>query len=79
MEKSRACSIFGAGNADNCKKSHVFQNDLLIEASGGAFFAFVYGHVGKELNAEGVAVPEGVKGCHERFLISRKAGKFLPS
>lgn len=33
--------MFGAGNADKCKKSHVFQNDSLFEASGGAFFAFV--------------------------------------
>jgi hypothetical protein len=43
------------------------------------FLLLFMGMLEKELNAEGVAVPEGVKGCHERFLISKKAGKLLPS
>lgn len=53
-----ACSINRVEKTVDCKKCLVFQNDLLPEASCGALFAFICGHDGKRLNAEGFAGPK---------------------
>jgi len=62
------CSIFGTGNAWLCKKSHVFQYDLLCKASGGALFAFKYGHVGKRIERKRLCGIQRSKGMSKKVL-----------
>lgn len=63
----------------NVKKVMFFRTIRCLRRQVVLFLLLFKGMLEKESNAEGVAVPEGVKGCHERFLISKKAGKLLPS
>lgn len=64
----RACSLFGAGNVASCKKSHDFQDNLLIEVPSGSFFAFVYGYGGKRIERRKFCDARRSKGMSRKAL-----------
>jgi hypothetical protein len=61
------------------KKAMFFSTICCFRRQVVLFLLLCMGIVEKGSNEEGLALPEGARGCHERFLISKKAERFPPS